>query len=116
MRHRNKKKILSRKKSPREALMRNLETSLILYERIKTTKAKAKVLRPRVEKLITLGKIKNLTSKRRLLQELYVKKAADKVLDVISPKYKERMGGYTRIIPIGSRKGDGAEMVMIEFV
>ncbi len=116
MRHRNKKKILSRKHAPREALMRGLCTSLILYEKIRTTKAKAKVLRSRVEKLITLGKEKNLTSRRRLLSELYVKNAADKVLDVFGPKYKERKGGYTRIIPIGSRKGDGAEMVIIEFV
>ena len=116
MRHRNKKKILSRRASTRNSLFRNLETSLILYEHIRTTKAKSKVLRSRVEKLITLGKKNNLNVKRRLLQELFIKKAADKVLEVLGPKYKERNGGYTRIVPIGTRKGDGAEMVVIEFV
>lgn len=116
MRHRGSKKILSRTSSARKSLMRGLATSFILYEKIKTTQAKARVLRSKVEKLVTLGKNNNLSARRRLLSELYTKNAVNKVLEVLGPRYKERNGGYTRIIPIGSRKGDGAEMVYIEFV
>lgn len=116
MRHRNKKKILSRKKEARKALMRGLVTSLVLYEKINTTKAKAKELRSEMEKIISIGKKQNLTARRMLLQYIYTKKAVSKVLDVLSPQYKERKGGYTRIVPVGSRRGDGAEMVSIEFV
>ncbi len=116
MRHRSKKKILDRKKAPREALLRSLATSLILYEGIRTTEAKAKALRPYVEKLITLGKSSDLHARRQLLKKLYIEKAASKVLEVLGPKYKERPGGYTRIIKIGPRPGDGARVVRIEFV
>ncbi|MDX9893019.1 MAG: 50S ribosomal protein L17 [Patescibacteria group bacterium] len=116
MRHRQKTKILDRKKESREALLRSLATSIILYEKVKTTKAKAKAVKPMVEKLITVSKENNLTSRRKLLDVLYHKKAVKKALEVLGPRYKERRGGYTRIVKIGTRQGDGAEMVQIEFV
>lgn len=116
MRHLKKGKILDRKKASREALLRNLATSLVIYEKIKTTKAKAKVVRPIVEKLITTGKKNDLTARRQLLTVLYHKNAIKKVLEVLSPRYLERKGGYLRIINLGQRKGDGAEIVQIEFV
>ena len=116
MRHAKKGKILDRKKAPREAMLRSMATSIILYEKIKTTSAKAKVLKPMVEKLITTSKKNNLTARRQLLEVLYHKKAVDKALEVLGPRYKERKGGYLRIIKIGPRQGDGAEMVQIEFV
>lgn len=116
MRHRNKGKILDRKKAPREALMRSLVTSIVVYEKIKTTEAKAKAVKPLVEKLVTAGKKNNLTSRRQLMQVLYHKKAVNKVLEVLGPRYLDRKGGYTRIIKLEPRAGDGAKMVQIEFV
>ena len=116
MRHRNKTKTLGRKKAPREALLRSLATSLILYEKIKTTEAKAKVLRPYVEKMITLGKKNTLHARRQLLAKLYLESAVKKALDELSPRYKERKGGYLRIVKLGYRQGDAAKMVKIEFV
>src|SRR3989338_3402139 len=116
MRHRKKTKILYRKTASRKALVRSLATSLILYEKIKTTKAKAKVIRPVVEKLITKAKIKSLNSQRQLLKVLYHKKAVKKALEVLGPRYLNRSGGYLRIINLGPRKGDGAEMCQIDFV
>jgi large subunit ribosomal protein L17 len=116
MRHRNKKKILGREKAPKKALLRSLATSLILYEKIKTTQAKAKVLRPFIEKLITRGKKNDLNTRRQLKKFLYKENAVKKVLEVLSPRYKERKGGYTRIIKLSARQGDGAKMAIIEFV
>ncbi len=112
--HRKKGKILDRKKASREALLKNLAASLIMNEKIKTTQAKAKALRSVVERLITIGKENNLTTFRRLFAYLPLKKAVKKTLNELGPKYKERKGGYTRIIKIGRRRGDGAEMVQIE--
>jgi len=116
MRHRKKGKILDRKFQPRNAMLRNMISSVIFYEKIKTTKAKAKAVKPLVEKVITISKKNDLTSRRRLLEILYHKKAVAKALEVLGPKYKERKGGYTRIINLGTRKGDGAEMVQLELV
>ncbi|MFH1838434.1 MAG: 50S ribosomal protein L17 [Candidatus Kuenenbacteria bacterium] len=116
MRHRKKGKILDRKIGPRIALLKNLADSLIIHEKIKTTEAKAKVLRGVVEKLITIGKENNLTTYRRLLAYLPTKISAKKILEKLSPKYKEVKGGYTRIIKLGQRKGDASEMAQIEFV
>ncbi len=116
MRHRNKGTILDRKKAPREALLRNLATSVILYEKIETTKAKAKAVRPLVEKLITIAKTNDLTARRKLLEVVYDKNAVNKALEVLGPRYKERAGGYTRITSLGRRQGDGAETAHIEFV
>lgn len=116
MRHRSKKRILDRKKAPRDAMLKNLTASVILYEKVKTTKAKASVVRSRVEKAITKGKNNDLTSRRYLIKSLPVKSAVDKTMEVLGPKYKERPGGYTHIVKLGRRRGDGAEMVQIELV
>jgi large subunit ribosomal protein L17 len=116
MRHRSNKKILSRKKAPREAMLRSLATSVILYEKVKTTQAKAKVVRPIVERLITHSKSNTLNARRKLTETLYHKKAVAKALEVLGPRYIDRKGGYTRITKLGKRQGDGAEMAQIEFV
>lgn len=118
MRHRNKKTILDRKKEPRKALLRGLATSIIIYEKIETTETKAKAMKPFVEKLITTSKAgkDNLTARRKLLEILYHKKAVNKALEVLGPRYQDRPGGYTRITHLGNRQGDGAKMVKIEFV
>jgi len=116
MRHRKVNKKLDRTKAPRKAMLENLATSLILYEKIVTTEAKAKTVKPMVEKLITKGKIKSVHNKQQLNRVLPDKKATQKVLDVLGPKYKDRKGGYSRIIKIGPRAGDGAQMVQIELV
>lgn len=116
MKHRTGKKILGRKAAPRKALLENLAASLILYEKVKTTEAKAKTVKPIVEKLITKGKNKNLNAKRELEKVLPDKKAVRKVLDVLGPRYKDRNGGYTRITKLKIRQGDNAPVVQIEFV
>ena len=117
MRHRNSGKVFSRVIGPRTALLKGLAIDLILYEKIQTTEAKAKAIRPIVERLVTRGKEATLHNRRELLsffgqQELPVKK----ILEVLGPRYKTRAGGYTRIIKIGPRKGDGAPVAQIEFV
>lgn len=116
MRHRKKGKTLDRKRDPRKALMRSLATNLILHEKIKTTEAKAKAVKPIVEKLITKGKAGDLHARRELLKYLYVENAVKKILEDLSPRYKERKGGYTRIVKLGNRQGDAAKIVQIEFV
>ncbi|MFH1193414.1 MAG: 50S ribosomal protein L17 [bacterium] len=116
MRHGDKAKILGRTKAPRVALIRSLATSLVLYEKIKTTETKAKVLRPYVERLITIGKKKTLQSRRQLLAKLYLESAVKKVIEDLAPRYAERKGGYLRIVKLGFRKGDAAKEVRIEFV
>lgn len=116
MRHRNKNKILDRKKGPRELMLRNLASSIILYEKVKTTRAKAAAVRPLVEKLITTSKVGDLNARRNLLEVLLQKNAVLKAMEVLSVRYKERNGGYTRTIKLGARQGDGAEMVQIELV
>lgn len=116
MRHRKTTKTLDRKKASRTALLKNLAVSLIVYEKIKTTEAKARVLRPIVEKLITRGKVNNLANRRQLLKFLPDSKAVEKILDVLGPKYKNRPGGYLRIIKIGQREGDGARVAEISLV
>ena len=116
MRHRNSGKILDRKKGPREALLRNLATSIVLFEKVKTTRAKAKAVRPLVERMITTGKAGGLVSRRKLSSFFYSENAAKKVLEELGPRYKDRAGGYTRITNLVRREGDGAEMVQIELV
>ncbi len=116
MRHRVSGKKLGRTTEHRKALMRNLATELFRYGRIKTTLPKAKALRPIAEKLITLGKRGTLSDRRRLIGYLKDKKIAHKVVDEIGPKYMQRPGGYTRIYKLGWRKGDAAEMAIIELV
>ena len=90
--------------------------SLILNEQIKTTLPKAKLLRPQAEKLITLGKTKNLTNTRVLISKLQDKSNANKILNTLSKRYEKRSGGYTRIIKAGFRYGDNSPMAVIEFV
>ena len=116
MRHRVKGAILGRVKGPREALLRNLATSVILYEKVKTTKAKAKFVRPLVEKAITVSKAGTLTARRQLHAMLTLDNAVEKLVKELGPKYKERKGGYTRITPLKRREGDAAELVQIELV
>jgi large subunit ribosomal protein L17 len=116
MRHQKKGKTLGREKAPREAMMRNLATSLIVFEKIKTTEAKAKLLRPIVEKFITLGKKDTLHNRRKALEYLYTQGSVKKLFEVVGPKYKERNGGYTRIVKLPTRIGDNAKMAMIELV
>jgi len=116
MRHRKTTKILDRKKAPRKALMRNLATNLVLYEKIETTEAKAKSLKPIIEKLITKAKKGDLHARRELIKYLYLENAVKKMIEEIGPRYKDRKGGYTRIIKTNSRQGDAAKMAIIEFV
>ena len=112
-----------RKRDQRKALLRLLAANLILKERIKTTEAKAKTVRPIVEKLITKGKKvyskgkdgKNLSAIRALSAELPAG-AVKKMIDKIAPRYQERNGGYVRIIKLGEFRADGAEMTLIELV
>ncbi len=116
MRHRNKNKTLDRKKGPRELMLRNMASSLILYEKIKTTKAKAQALRPLVEKLITSSKAGDLAARRGLIKVLLQKTSVKKAIEVLGVRYQTRPGGYTRTTKLGARQGDGAEMVQIELV
>ncbi len=116
MRHRNKNKILDRKKGPRELMLRNLASSILLYEKVKTTKAKAQAVRPLVEKMITSAKAGDLNARRGLIKVLLQKNAVKKAIEVLGVRYKTRPGGYTRTTKLGVRQGDGAEMVQIELV
>lgn len=116
MRHRKKTVKLGREIGPRTALLRGLVSNLVLHESIQTTEARARAIRPIVEKLITKGKKNDLAVRRALKKVLYTDNAVKKVVEVLSPKYKERPGGYTRTIKLGMRQGDAAKMVQIEFV
>lgn len=116
MRHRNVGRKLGRTKAPREALLRNLATSVVLYEKVKTTEAKAKEVRPLVEKMITKGKVSSLAARRELSAFFYTELPVKKILEVLGPRYQNRAGGYTRIIKIGRRQGDAAPVVQIELV
>lgn len=116
MRHRIKGKKLKRDSAQRRALLRNLVTSFLEKERIRTTLAKAKAARPIAEKMITLAKKNSLHSRRLALRFIYKKDVVKKLFDEIGPRFSERPGGYTRIIKIGPRAGDGAEMALLELV
>ncbi|MFA4834360.1 MAG: 50S ribosomal protein L17 [Patescibacteria group bacterium] len=116
MRHRKKGKTLDRKKEPREAMLKNLASSVLIYEKVKTTQAKAKAVKPLVEKMISAAKIGDLTARRKLIEALPQKMAIKKAMEVLGSRYKERKGGYTRTIKLGKRQGDGADMVQIELV
>lgn len=116
MNHRKKKVTLDRKKGPRKALLSNLICQVVLYEKIKTTTAKAKAIKPLVEKVITRGKNDTLANRRVLLARLPIKSAVKKIFEVLGPRYKERSGGYLRIIKLGNRLGDSAPMAQIELV
>lgn len=115
MRKLNKGRKFSRKKGPRIALLKGLANNFFVHGKIKTTEAKAKELRPIVEKMITRGKNATLANRRLLTQQVNVK-TAKKVIDEVSLTYKDRAGGYTRITRLGRRDSDGAKMVIIELV
>lgn len=116
MRHRVKGKKLDRKKEPRELMLKNLASSIIMYEKVKTTEAKAKAVKPLVEKAITVAGKGDLNARRKLIQMLPQKKAVAKAIEVLKGRYEGRKGGYTRIIRLGQRQGDGAQTVQIELV
>ena len=115
-RHQYQTRKLSRKAGPRKALLRGLATSVVLYERIKTTLPKAKEAQPIVEKLITLGKKGDLSAIRALGAYLYGDNAVQKLVTEIAPIYKDRNGGYTRIVKLGNRPGDNAPVAILELV
>ncbi|MDA9744875.1 50S ribosomal protein L17 [Candidatus Pelagibacter sp.] len=116
MRHKIGYKKLNRTSEHRKALIKNMLNSLIKYEQIITTLPKAKLIKPQAEKLITLGKRKNLTNTRVLIAKLQDKTNANKILNTLSKRYEKRAGGYTRIIKAGYRYGDNSPMAVIEFV
>ena len=116
MRHKLGYKKLNRTSEHRKALIKNMLNSLIKYEQIITTLPKAKLIRPQAEKLITLGKKKNLTNIRVLVSKLQDKTNANKVVNTLSKRYEKRAGGYTRIVKAGYRYGDNSPMAVIEFV
>ena len=116
MRHRKKGRKLQRTASHRRAMLRNLATSLFRYERIETTTAKAKDLRPYAERLITLARRGDLHARRLVARKIQDREVLGKLFDEISSRYAERPGGYTRILKLGNRKGDAAEISLIELV
>jgi len=116
MRHGIRGRKLGRNKAHRRSLFANLAAALIKHEQIKTTLPKAKDLRPIVEKLITLGKKGDLHARRQALAVLYDEEVVKKLFSVIGERYKDRQGGYTRIIKAGNRFGDNAPIAYIELV
>jgi len=116
VRHRKKGRQLSRTASHRKATLRNLATALFRHGRIRTTTAKAKELRGYAERLITLARRGDLHSRRLVARKIQDRDVAGRLFDEIAPRYLERPGGYTRIIKLGHRKGDAAEMSIIELV
>lgn len=107
---------LSRKTANRKSTLRNLATSLFLYERIKTTTAKAKELKPIAEHLLSVAKANNLTSRRRLLAYLFDENAVKKVIEVLVPRYEKLDSGFIKSYRLGTRLGDGADMTLLELV
>lgn len=115
MKNLKKGRKLHRKIGPRKALMKTLASSLVIHEKIKTTEAKAKELSPYIEKKITKAKKGDIAA-RRILNKYFSENVTKKLVDEIAPKYKERKGGYTRVVKLGIRKSDGAKMAIIELV
>ncbi|MBG99734.1 MAG: 50S ribosomal protein L17 [Solibacterales bacterium] len=116
MRHRKAGTKLQRNPSSRRALLRGLTTSVILEDRVITTVTKAKAVKPVVEKMITLGKRDTLHSRRQAASYLQTPDAVKRLFDTLAPRFAERKGGYTRVVRLGPRKGDGAEMALIEIL
>ena len=117
MRHRKTRHKLSRTSAHRKALLRNLCKEVIDHERIKTTEAKAKAVKPEVEKLITLAKRGDLHARRQALATLGQDKfVVYKLFEEVAPRYTGRPGGYTRILKLGPRRSDSTEMVLLELV
>ncbi|MDB5506629.1 MAG: ribosomal protein [Devosia sp.] len=116
MRHGNANRKLNRTASHRKAMFANMSAALIKHEQIITTVPKAKELRPIVEKLITLGKRGDLHARRQAISQMRDETQVKKLFDVLGPRYKERQGGYIRIMKAGYRYGDNAPIAVIEFV
>jgi large subunit ribosomal protein L17 len=116
MRHGKVHRKLNKKPAHRRAMFANMCASLIKHEQIMTTLPKAKDLRPVVEKLVTLGKRGGLSARRQAIAEIRDVAMVKKLFDVLAPRYKERHGGYTRVIKAGFRYGDNAPVAVIEFV
>jgi large subunit ribosomal protein L17 len=116
MRHQNRGRKLSRTSSHRRAMFANMAVALVKHEQIRTTLPKAKELRPIVEKLVTLGKRGDLHARRLLIAKTRDETTATKLIDVLAPRYRERPGGYVRVLKAGFRHGDNAPMAIIEFV
>ena len=116
MKHNIKNKKLNKTSSHRKAMFMNMSNALIKHEQITTTLAKAKELRRFVEKIVTLGKKGDLISRRKTISTLQDNKMTRKVFDILADRYKDRSGGYTRIIKLGNRFGDNAPTAVIEFV
>jgi large subunit ribosomal protein L17 len=107
---------LARSSGHRKALQRNLVTDLLNHEHVTTTEAKAKQVRGLAEKMITLGKKGGLPARRQALSFIFDEKVTEKVFDELATRYSERHGGYTRIVKLGPRQGDGSPMVQLELV
>ena len=117
MRHQKAKGKLSRDSAHRKALMMNLSKEIIEHERVRTSEAKAKAVKPEIEKLITLAKRGDLHARRQALSTLAQDKfAVHKLFEELAPRYAQRAGGYTRILKLGPRRSDATEMVFIELV
>ena len=117
MRHQKQRNKLSRDSAHRRALLRNLCREVIEHERIETSQAKAKAVKPKVEKLITLAKRGDLHARRQALSELGQDKfLVHKLFEEVAPRYADRPGGYTRIVKLGPRRSDSTEMVFLELV
>ena len=116
MKHNITHRKLNRTTSHRKALLMNMSNALIKHEQITTTLPKAKELRPFVEKIITLGKVGDLQSRRKTISILQDEKNTKKIFDIFAERYKERKGGYTRIVKVGNRFGDNAPTAIIELV
>ena len=116
MRHRVKGRKLSRTSEHRRALLNNMAASLFIHDGIKTTVAKAKELRPFAERLITMARRGDLHARRRVERRIRNRKAADRLFKEIGPRFASRPGGYTRILKLGHRPGDGAELALIELL
>jgi large subunit ribosomal protein L17 len=116
MKHRVAGRKLGRTSMHRIAVLRNLSTELFRHERVRTTLMKAKELRPFAEKLITLSKRETLHARRLVLRDIHDKEVVSKIFDTISSRFAQRPGGYTRIVKLGPRRGDNAEMALIELI
>jgi len=116
MRHKLAYRKLNRTSEHRKALFKNMLNSLIKYEQIITTLPKAKELKPKIDKVITLGKKKNLQSKKDLFSKLQSKNSVDKIINILSQRYVKRNGGYSRVLRAGYRYGDDAPMAIIELI
>ena len=116
MRHRQTTPKLGRTPSHRKAMLRNMVTDLLRHERVRTTQAKAKALRPLAERMITLGKRESLHARRHAARVIRDKTVIKKLFDDLAPRYADRPGGYTRITKLSSRAGDAADMAVIELV